>query len=106
MLFAALLKAKGATPRERMARRLQWQHPEGIRPVAEYWLLSSEVTVVTIVEADSVQPIMAVTVQWADVFDITVVPAMTGDEGLQWAQQMTQQQGQQQQGQQDNAPAG
>ena len=101
MLFAVLLKAKGAIPRERIARRLQWQHPEGIRPVAEYWLQSSEVSVVAIVEADSVQPLMAVTVQWADVFDITVVPAMTAEEGLQWAQQMTQQQ----QGQ-DNTPAG
>ncbi len=93
MLFAALLKAKAGTPQERIARRLQWQHPEGIRPVAEYWLQSSEVTVVSLIEADSVQSIMAVTVQWADVFDITVVPAMTAEEGLQWAQQMTQQQG-------------
>ncbi len=92
MLFVALLKAKAGTPQERIARRVQWQHPEGIRPVAEYWLQSSEVTVVTIVEADSVQPIMTVSVQWADIFDITVVPAMTAEEGLHWAQQMTQQQ--------------
>ena len=101
MLFVALFKAKAGTPQERTARRLQWQHPEGIRPVAEYWLMSSEVTVVNIFEADSVQPILAVTMQWADVFDITVVPAMTAEEGLQWAQQMTQQQ----QGQ-NNTPAG
>jgi hypothetical protein len=99
MLFVALLKAKAGTSQERMARRLQWQHPEEVRPIAEYWLQSSEVTVVTIFEADSVQPIMAVSVQWADVFDITVVPAMTAEEGLQWAQQMMQQQQGQQQGQ-------
>ena len=103
MLFAVLLKPKGASPQERIARRLQWEHPEGVRPVAEYWLQSTELSVVSVVEADSVQALMAMTVQWADLFDITVVPAMTSDEGLQWARQMAQQQ--QQQGQ-DNTPAG
>ena len=91
MLFAVLLKAKGATPAERTARRLQWQYPEGLRPVAEYWLGSAELSVIAIVEADDVRPLTAVTMQWGDVFDVTVVPAITAEEGLQLAQQMMQQ---------------
>ena len=45
---------------------------------AEYWLQASDPAVVAIFEADSVAPI------------ITVVPAVTAEEGLQLAQQMMQ----------------
>ena len=88
MLFVALLTPRAATPQERIARRVGWQHPEGIRPIAEYWLGTSDPTVVAVFEADSVAPILAVTSAWGDVFDITVVPAITAEEGLASAQQM------------------
>jgi hypothetical protein len=90
MLFVALLKATASTTQERTARRAQWQYPEGVKPVAEYWLQSADPTVVAIFEADSVAPIMATIADWGDVFDITVVPAVTAEEGLQLAQQMMQ----------------
>jgi hypothetical protein len=90
MLFVALFKAKASTPKERIARRAQWQIPEGIRPVAEYWLQTADPTVVGIFEADSVAPIMATLAEWGDVFEISVVPAVTAEEGLQLAQQMMQ----------------
>ena len=90
MLFVALLKATASTTKERIARRAQWQFPEGIRPVAEYWLQTADPTVVAIFEADSVTPIMATLADWGDVFDITVVPAVTAEEGLKLAQQMMQ----------------
>ena len=90
MLFVALLKATASTTKERIARRAQWQFPEGIRPVAEYWLQTSDPTVIAIFETDSVAPIMATLAEWGDVFDITVVPAVTAEEGLQLAQQMMQ----------------
>ena len=90
MLFVALLKATASTTNERIARRAQWQYPEGIRPVAEYWLQTADPTVIAIFETDSVAPIMATLAEWGDVFDISVVPAVTAEEGLQLAQQMMQ----------------
>ena len=89
MLFAALLKPKPeSTQRERMARRAQWQYPEGVRPVAEYWLQTSELSVISIFETDMAEPILAVLGEWGDLFDITVVPALRGEEGLAIARQM------------------
>jgi hypothetical protein len=90
MLFVALLKATAGTPEERIARRAQWQYPEGVQPVAEYWLQTADPDVVSIFETDSVAPIMATLAEWGDVYDITVVPAITAEEGLQLAQQMMQ----------------
>jgi len=88
MLFVALMAATGGTAEERIARRLEWQYPEGIRPVAEYWLQSAEPTVISVFEADSNAAIMALTIAWTDVFDITVVPAVTGEQGMEMARQM------------------
>jgi hypothetical protein len=88
MLFVALFKATGGTPKEIIARRAQWQPPEGTQPVAEYWLQTGDPVVIAIFEVDSVAPIMAMTTEWGDVFDITVVPAITAEEGLEMAKQM------------------
>ena len=90
MLFVSLLKVRSGTMKERMTRRVGWQYPDGMRPVAEYWLQTPDPAVISIAEADSVAPIMAVVAQWDDVFDITVFPAVTAEEGLQLAQQMMQ----------------
>jgi len=90
MLFVALLKVRSGTIKERMARRLQWQPPEGMRPVAEYWLQTPDPSVISISEADSVAPIMAALAAWDDVFDITVVPAISAEEGIELAKQMMQ----------------
>ena len=88
MLFAALLKPKGGTVQSRIAHRADWRNPDGVEPVAEYWLQSSEVNVVAVFEADNIAPIMAITSEWGDEFDITVVPAVTSQEGLKLVQQM------------------
>ncbi len=88
MLFIALLKRTGGTPQENIARRAQWQYPEGLNVIAEYWPQSADATVVSIFEADSNAPIMAMTAAWGDVFDIDVYPAVTVEQGLQFAQQM------------------
>lgn len=90
MLFVALLKSSASTPKERIARRAQWQYPEGMQPIAEYWLQTKDPTVIGIFETDSVAPIMAMLAEWGDVFDISVVPAISAEEGLQLAQQMMQ----------------
>ena len=90
MLFVALGKVRAGTARERIARRAQWQYPEGLRVVAEYWLQTTDPTLISITEADSVAPIMAAVADWDDFFDTTVVPAITAEEGLQLAKQMMQ----------------
>lgn len=58
--------------------------------MAEYWLQTSNPDVVGVFEADSIAPIMAITTAWGDVFDITIVPAITAEEGLKLAQEMVQ----------------
>lgn len=90
MLFVVLLKVRAGTTRERVARRVQWQYPDGMRMVAEYWLQTTDPAVISIAEADSVAPIMAAVAAWDDFFDITVVPAITAEEGIQLAKQMMQ----------------
>lgn len=88
MLFVALLKPIAGDPKETIARRAKWQYPEGLRLVAEYWLQTSDPAVVAIYEADSVAPILAARVEWADVTESSVFPAVTAEEGLELAQQM------------------
>jgi hypothetical protein len=83
MLYVALLKQKAAAvPMEVFARRAAWQYPEGIKVVGEYWPQTNDPTVVFIFEADSIAPIMTITLTWADAFDISVFPAVSANEGL------------------------
>ncbi len=93
MLFVALLKLKSGTLEERVAHRARFQYPTGVRVIGEYWLQSGELASITIFEADSIQSIMTATAEWAETFDITVIPAITAEDGLKWAQQMKQQMG-------------
>ena len=88
MLFVALLTAKAGTPKERITRRAQWQYPEGMKYIAEYWLQTADPSVISIFEADITAPIMGTLAEWGDVFDICVFPAITAEEGLELAKKM------------------
>jgi hypothetical protein len=89
MLFVVIGKAKaGSAGKERIARRLSWEYPAGMRMVAEYWPMSTEAAVIAVTEADNVAPIMRAIVDWDDVFDVTVLPAITAEQGLEMAKQM------------------
>jgi len=89
MLFVALMKVRAGTVKERVARRLQWQYPpQGAKLVAEYWLQTPDPSVIAIAEADSVAQLMATTADWDDVFSITIVPAITAEEGLEMVRKM------------------
>jgi hypothetical protein len=85
--YVALLKFRSSVPiAERDAalmRRASWQYPKGIRVIAEYWPVSSEVTVVSIFAADSFEQLMELELEWSDVFDIDIHPAVAADDGLQ-----------------------
>lgn len=88
MLFVTLCKQRGGTAKERIARRSQWQYPPGMKVLGEYWLQTTDPVVLVISEAESVTPIMAALADWDDVFDMTVVPAVTAEQGLELARQM------------------
>ena len=85
MLFVALGKGRAGTVQERTARRLEWQYPEGAHVGAEYWLQTQDPNVITVFEADSIAPIMASTSPWDDVFDFTIVPAVSAEDGMEIA---------------------
>lgn len=86
MLFVAMAKVKAGTTQERIARRAQWQYPEGMQVLAEYWPVGGEYSVITVAEADSVAPILAAITAWEDVFTFTVTPALSAEEGLRLAE--------------------
>jgi len=89
MLFVALLNAKpNWSAAQSMQKRVEWKAPEGVKRVAEYWLQNNAPRVITIFEADNIAPIMAATAPWTDLFEITVVPAITAEEGLKIASQI------------------
>jgi len=49
MLFVALLDTRpGSTFQEGGSRRLQWEYPEGVNVLAEYWLETDSPRVVSI----------------------------------------------------------
>lgn len=88
MLFIVLCDAKAGTSKERIARRMQWQKPEGSKLIAEYWLTTDHPNVIEIVETDDVQSLLNGISEWDDVFDISIYPAITAEEGMRSAQEM------------------
>jgi uncharacterized protein DUF3303 len=89
MLFVILGKAKaGSTTKQRVARRIKWKHPAGIRVLGEYWLQTDDPSVIMIAEADDVGSLLMGTADWDDFVHTTVVPAMTAEQGLKLAKQM------------------
>jgi hypothetical protein len=86
MDFVAILRLRDGVPTAQrdgaLLRRASWHYPDGITPVAEYWLVSAEHTVVTIFTADTFAPIQELQFEWNDVFDVTVFPAVSAEEGL------------------------
>ncbi len=88
MLFVTLCRRRAGTTKERMARRLQWQYPAGLKIVGEYWLQTTDPVVLVISEAESIAPIMTAMADWDDMFDMTVVPALKVEQGLALARQM------------------
>ena len=88
MLFVSFLTPIGGTPKERVARRLEWNYPEDVQLVGEYWLQSPDPSAIVIFEADNVLAMEKSRVYWGDLFEITTVPAMTGEEGIAFVRGM------------------
>ena len=86
MEFVALLKFRPSVPAaERDAalmRRAAWQYPDGLKVISEYWPMSGEYQVVSVFSAETIEPLMELDFEWNDVFDISVSPALSAEEGL------------------------
>ena len=86
MDYVALLKFRSTVPAaERdgaLMRRVSWQYPKGVHVIAEYWPLASAVQVVSIFSAESFEQVLELELEWSDVFDIDIHPAVSADEGL------------------------
>ena len=85
MLFVALLKTRpGSTFQEGGSRRLDWQYPEGVNVVGEYWLeTDSSARVVAIMEAEGMAPFGQIRMDWGDLFEIEVFPTVTAEQGME-----------------------
>jgi Protein of unknown function (DUF3303) len=94
MLFVALLSTRPSnTFQEGVARRLQWEYPEGANVLAEYWLETESPRVVSVVEAESMDPFGQIRMEWGDLFEIEVFPVVTAEQGLEMARQAMSGQG-------------
>jgi hypothetical protein len=92
MDYVALLtfrsSVSGAERDAALGRRAAWNYPAGITPIAEYWPTAASVQVISIFSADSFAAVMELTLQWNDVFDIDVHPAVSAAEGLGLGQEI------------------
>ena len=69
MMFVALLKTRGNnTFQEGVARRMQWDYPEGVRVLGEYWLETESPRVVSVMEADGMEAFGQIRMHWNDMF--------------------------------------
>lgn len=93
MLFGLVLKGRPGTLQERSARRVQWQVPEGVNVVGEYWFPTDDPSVVAIVEAEDVGAVTPIRLAWDDLFDIAIFPILTAEEGLELLRQRIPAQG-------------
>jgi hypothetical protein len=96
VLFGLVMKGRpGGTPGERSARSTQWQPPEGVNVVGEYWFPTDDPSVVAIVEAEDPATVEAIRLTWDDFFDVAVFPIVTAEEGLEHLRQGMPAQGEQ-----------
>jgi hypothetical protein len=86
VLFVALAKPRGTvTKREGTMRRFAYTYPEDITIIGEYWLTTDDPCVILVVKAESMAPLLAAVADWDDVFQITIVPAVTAEDGMRFA---------------------
>ncbi len=94
MLFVALLKNRAAGSFQvGVARRMQWDYPEGANVLAEFWLETEAPRVVAVMEAENMDVFGQIRMDWGDMFEIEVFPALTGEQGMELARQAMSGQG-------------
>lgn len=81
-----LLRWKQGLTREQrdgaLMHRAGWSYPAGVKVIAEYWPAAEDPAVVSIFQADTYSAIMEIAFTWGHVFDMTVLPAISAQDGL------------------------
>ena len=62
--------------------------PRALGQIRDYWPMATDTAVLVVAEAYIVAPIMRAIVDWDDLCEFIVVPAIRGEEGLELAKQM------------------
>jgi hypothetical protein len=89
MRYAIVMRAKpNLTFASGVPRRMKWNYPDGLKVEAEYWLSTQDPAVFVVAETDQIGPLIAVSADWDDLFDITITPCLTAEEGLAMGAQM------------------
>ena len=65
-----------------LVRRASWQYPAGLQVIAEFWPSAADIQVVSIFSANEYGPVMELLLEWGDVFEIAVHPAVSAEDGL------------------------
>jgi hypothetical protein len=86
MLFVMILKWQSGLSKEQrdsvLMRRAQWNYPEGVTLIGEYWPQVEDAAVVSIFETNDHKAIMEIGFAWGDAFNIQVAPAVNFEDGL------------------------
>lgn len=89
MRYAIILRGKPhLTLANGVPRRMNWSYPEGLKVEAEYWPAASDLSVFAVVQADEIAPLIQLSAAWDDLFDITITPCLTAEEGLAMGAQL------------------
>ena len=86
MDYVMLLRWKQGLTREQrdgaLMNRAGWKYPAGAEVVAEYWPAAEDPAVVSIFRTDDYGVMMEIAFTWGELFDITILPAISAEEGL------------------------
>jgi hypothetical protein len=66
-----------------LMRRASWEYPAGMRVIAEYWPSAADIQVVSIFSVEEYGPVMELLLEWGDVFEMAIHPAVSAQDGLQ-----------------------
>jgi hypothetical protein len=89
MLFVVIMH-QHVPNNELIERRMEWDYPEGVRVVGEYWLEGSVASAVAIVEAETYVQLFQITSAWDDIVDFEIAPAISAEEGMALAKAMSE----------------
>ena len=86
MEYVMLLRWKQGLTREQRdgapMHRAGWNYPSGVKTFAEYWPAAEDPAVVSIFQTDDYAALMEISLTWGDSFDMTVIPAVSAEDGL------------------------
>jgi hypothetical protein len=88
MQFVSVLTMKPGFSRDEIAaRRMEYVYPHHVEVIAEYWLPLLDPLVVIVIESEGIGQLCEALSPWYECFDVNVVPAMTAEQGLQFAKE-------------------